>query len=103
MKRASSLALIAAALAVTPVGAQAQQQERRVVTVTHDDLDLTTEAGRDELERRIDRAARDVCGMEERVTGSRLPPSSVKRCYKQAKRQIGERFAQIMETGARGG
>lgn len=64
---ASAFTLAAACLAATPALAGDAKLHWK-------DLDLATEAGRAELDRRIDVAARTVCAPEA-VTGSRLARS----------------------------
>ena len=55
-----------AASAVVP--ATAQDEERRSVTVRYDDLNLSSESGRERLTKRVKMAVRQVCGSANRLT-----------------------------------
>jgi UrcA family protein len=58
------------------------------VMVRFADLDLSTATGQQKLERRIERAARQVCGLDEERTGSRVPSTDASACYRQALRSV---------------
>jgi len=61
------------------------------------DLDLTTAAGKAELDRRIDAAAQQVCAPEA-VTGSRIAPRSPSAsCLADAHQAIAEQVAARMD------
>lgn len=93
------LALATAALALAPVAAGAQTTEQRTTGVTHRDLDLSTETGRAELERRIDAAARQVCAIGETDLGTRIMTREKRACYREAREQLDERFARVISEG----
>ncbi|WP_054531364.1 UrcA family protein [Erythrobacter sp. SG61-1L] len=93
MKR--SIMIIAAAVG-TLVAAQPAFAE--AATVSFKDLDLSTEKGRKELDRRIDNAAKDVCGYNVDRTGSRVPSNDARKCYKEARKKIETRIATLTET-----
>ena len=57
-----ALALIASAATIAPTAGQASEPATVTSTVATADLDLTTAEGQRALERRIVRAAREVCG-----------------------------------------
>jgi UrcA family protein len=89
---ATALAVAAAA----PVHAGPTEETR--ISVQYSDLDLSSLDGRATLEKRIQNAAREACGMNKMpVTGSRLPSASVRACYKKATSQIGESVARAIE------
>lgn len=79
-------ALAAAALSLTvPAAASAQDNRGQAVSVTWDDLDVTTAAGAAELDTRIATAARRACrGM--RATGTNM--SQVGFCRDQIKQSV---------------
>ena len=80
-----TLGLLAAATIASPVMAQTPDTgAARTIAVRYSDLDMTSDNGRQELQRRIEVAARDVCGMSERPTGSFTPSSSSRSCYVRA-------------------
>lgn len=97
-----TLALGMSATALTPA-AHANNTEARTVAVTHSDLDLSTEEGREELDRRIDSAAEAACGFGETTLGTRARTREARDCYRQTKRQLERRFADVISEAQRGG
>ena len=89
-------ALTGALLAAQPVIAASAE-------VRHDDLDLTTKEGREELDRRVDKAAEEACDANESTVGSRIRSRETRECIKQAKRQIEQGLAKITEQDKAGG
>lgn len=65
--------------------------------VSYADLDLATPAGQAQLDRRIDKAAREMCGITDIRTGTLLQSTSSKECYQatkaSARKQVAERIA----------
>jgi len=59
-------------------------------------IDLATPEGQRVLERRIRKAARDVCGIGDVTTGSRLRDPEANACYAQALRDARARVADIV-------
>jgi UrcA family protein len=98
-----TFALAVAAATVVAVPAAAEVADKNVAAVQYRDLDLATDAGREELERRLDKAARDVCGMSDVVTGSRIRSREARQCYAQARSQMTEQFALLVERQGSGG
>ena len=91
----TSLVLIAAtALALPVVPAMAQNAS---VSVPYADLDLSSPEGSATLDKRIDAAARKVCGIGELRTGTRLNPSAARKCVANVDRQVRAQIA-AMET-----
>ena len=83
-------ALGAAAVFATPAAAQG------AVSVKYDDLDLSTRAGQQKLDRRIDSAAREACGMDRVQTGRFTPSTAQRECYQKTKASVGEQVAQMI-------
>ena len=102
LSSAGALALAASGLAFAP-SVSAQQAETRTTGVTHTDLDLSTDEGVEELDRRIDSAAKEVCGFDEVEVGTRARSRDARQCYRDAKRQLDRQFAQIVNDARRGG
>ena len=71
--------------------------------VTYDDLDLSTEAGRKELDQRIKIAARKSCGIGRHSTGSRAISREQRRCVSSATRQAKSAMAPVIEEQRLGG
>jgi len=101
-----TLAITAAAigLAVTASPALAGgDTETNTMDVSLAGLDLDTPEGQETLDRRIDRAAREVCGYGRQRTGTRLPSRAASECYKKAKASARQQVAAIIENRRRGG
>lgn len=96
-----ALALAAAGMAFTPMAHATEEQH--TAGVTHADLDLTTDAGKEELERRIDNAAKQICGIGEAQVGTLIRTREQRTCYRQAKREFDRHYAQIIEDAQNGG
>lgn len=80
-----TLGLLAAATIASPALAEAKDTgAERTIAVRYSDLDTNSSNGLQELQRRIEVAARDVCGMSERPTGSFTPSTSSRACYVRA-------------------
>jgi UrcA family protein len=95
MFKAISLTLATAALTLAGP-ATAQQRDTRTTGVTYQDLDLATPDGQAELNRRIEYAARQVCGMGERTVGSNIVSRETRTCFRDAKRQLDQHFAGVI-------
>lgn len=82
-------ALAAATLPALPVAAAGQQGR---ASVSYDDLDLSSEAGRAELGNRFEKAAREMCG----VTDPDDMHGKERYCYERTNKQLKVRVAQII-------
>ena len=85
----TALVLAVASLAVPAAAGEASKGR---ASVSYSDLDLDTEAGRVELGKRFEQAARDMCG----VTND-APRGSARYCYERASKQLAQRAADIVE------
>ena len=94
MKYAAILAATLGAATVFAASAAAGTS----VAVKYSDLDLSTRAGQQKLERRIDSAAREACGMDEVRTGRLTASTAQRQCYAQTKASV---HNQVAETIAR--
>lgn len=90
------------ALALTATLPAAAAVETR--HVRYDDLNLTTAAGMERLERRIAGAARDVCTDDStrRIIGL-AETAQIRACMKQAKAKAAQQVAAVTTSQARGG
>lgn len=95
------LALAAAAVIAAP--AHAATSESKSVEVRYSDLNLASEEGQNVLEQRLDRAAREVCRMDEQTTGTRIPSRDASACYSQARADLSRQFADVVRDSRRGG
>jgi UrcA family protein len=99
--RMQSLALaLAAAVAAAPVAAT---DEAPTIGVRYGDLDLTSAAGQRQLDIRLERAAREVCGLDEKVVGSHLRSKHSRECYREARRELDQQYAQLVSRKTAGG
>ncbi|WP_052768899.1 UrcA family protein [Aurantiacibacter marinus] len=87
--------LAVSGLTFTSAVAAAEVQER-AASVTYTDLDLSTEEGVAELEDRIDRAARQVCELDDRQVGSRIRDRNARECYEEAKSNFEQRLSGVI-------
>ena len=99
-KTTLALAVAGATLIAAPVMAE---EQRRTVGVDYGDLDLSTAEGAAELDRRIDRAAREACGLDERPTGSNMSSRSSRECYREARTRLDAHFARLTSERNLGG
>ena len=92
----TAAAAIATALSAVPAAADN-------IGVQWRDLNLETVEGQRTLDRRIDSAARKVCGMDEALTGTRFVPHEVKQCFSEAKASAESQVAAIRNETRLGG
>lgn len=100
-KKSIPLALAATALLASP--AFAANSQSKTTQVSYSDLDLSTQAGQQELDKRLERAARSVCDLDQSTVGTRIPSRAGKKCYKAARKQLDRQFAQLVKDSAHGG
>lgn len=92
-----------ATLAAIGLAASAVSAQAGGVKVTFDDLDLSTPQGQKTLDRRIDKAARAICGLDQVRLGSRIRDKEATECFKDAKAKSRAQVASVIEREARGG
>ncbi len=103
---AAILAVAAAAVgtaAVLAAPAAATEAVGERIAVTYSDLDLATKTGQQTLDRRIDRAARNVCHMDDLRTGRATPPSRERRCYTETMHSVHDQVAELIARRDRRG
>ena len=89
------------ALALAATLPAAAAAETRVVR--YDDLKLTTPAGLERLERRINNAAREVCDASTDYRESLILLADAKKCIAEAKARAMAQVARLDTRAARGG
>ena len=87
-----ALAFAAAVLAVPALAAD----EAPSVGVRYGDLDLASASGQRQLDLRLERAVREVCGMNEKATGSHLRSQNSRECYREARRDLDRQYAELV-------
>jgi len=88
-----SLAMVAAA---TPAHAESMQ-------IKYSDLNLASAEGRAALEGRIDRAAKKICGLSPRTTGTRIKSRSAQLCFNETKKAAAAQMAVVVDQNRLGG
>ena len=89
MKRTTlALAALGALFAAQPAFAES-------VTISYKDLDLSTAAGQEKLDQRIDAAAKKVCGFNDLTTGTRIPTREARECIADARQKLEQRLATL--------
>ena len=101
-KYSQALVIFAAALALASA-VSAATPDQQTIGVSYRGLDLRTDAGQTALEQRVDRAARQVCGMDEILSGTRIRSHEARACYDLARRQLNEQFAVLVRDAQLGG
>ena len=91
------------ALGFVATAAPAVAQDGVDITVTHDDLDLGTAKGHKELDRRIEKAARQVCGLDRQRTGTRIRDDKATECLTYARNSTREYVAAAIASAGKGG
>ncbi len=91
---AMSIAALAAPASAAPAG--------QAIRVEYSDLNLTTAEGQATLDRRLDDAARQVCGIGAMQTGTRMESRDARRCYREAKTSLAQQFANLVQAPAKG-
>ena len=92
-----------ATIAAIGIALSAGTAHAKSVRVTYDDLNLESVAGQKTLSRRIDKAAREVCGYSYQRIGSLSQQQDARACFKKARAGANEQFATIVESQALGG
>ncbi len=101
MKRAFiAFAAIGSTLALAGTAAPALAEE---MVVQYSDLNLGSADGQKVLKMRIDNAARNVCGLDQGNTGTRLRSSEAMKCYREAKAKASAQFAVLVDAERQGG
>jgi UrcA family protein len=81
---------LAAAMIIVPASAFAS-----TVEVKYDDLDLSTPQGVAQLDKRVQRAAKQVCTNRQAVTGSIRAGAVDQKCYKEALAKLQSQLADL--------
>ena len=89
--------ILAAALAIAAASPAVAATEGSSTAVRYTDLDLSSSAGQEQLDRRIDVAARAACGMDTVRIDTRVPSQSARRCYDEARANVSRQVAELIE------
>lgn len=97
--------LTAAALSVAILASPVTAAEGSVpnTTIEFKDLNLTTSEGQEALDRRIDKAARAICQVDDTKTGTRVRSRDRVACVKAAKKSVKKQVAALIERDGLGG
>ena len=104
-KNMKTLALATATLglALTATPALAGSDDFHSQKVSFAGLDLSTVEGQRMFEQRVDRAARKVCGLDERRIGTLIRSNEAQDCVVKARAAARNQMASIIEDQRRGG
>ena len=83
---------LAAAMMIVPAAAFAGTSS---IELKYGDLDLSTPQGMAQLDKRVDRAARQVCTNRQITTGSIRQSTVDQKCYKEALAKLQDQLAAI--------
>ena len=99
------VSVIAAGFAAGPVmaGTPGAQPAKDAMVVEYADLNLASKQGQKALKARIDKAASQFCGMDEKITGSRIRKDMDMNCYHDARAAANEQLASLIEDKRLGG
>jgi UrcA family protein len=82
---------LAAAMMIVPASAFAST----TVELKYDDLDLSTPQGMAQLDKRVERAAKQVCTSHQITTGSIRTGTVDQKCYKEALAKLQDQLAAL--------
>lgn len=89
------------ALTATPVLASANDVPK--ASIEFRDLNLDTPEGQAALDQRIEAVAREICGLDSVLTGTRIRSNSSRDCYKTALKSAKAQVAARIKEDRRGG
>lgn len=89
--------------AAAVLGAAATPAFAESLSIPYQDLNLATAEGQKALDRRIDDAVREFCGVGEQITGSLISSRKARQCYAETRAQAQKQFAAIVDEQRLGG
>lgn len=89
--------------AAAVLGAVATPAFAESLSIPYQDLNLATAEGQKALDRRIDDAVREFCGMDRTATGTRISSREARQCYAETRAQAQKQFAAIVDEQRLGG
>lgn len=96
--------LTAAALGLVFAAAPAiANDDKNTMTVSTKGIDLGTPEGQAMLERRVDKAARQICQLDGSATGTRLVRRGARDCYNKARASAKQQMVAAIAKKKRGG
>ena len=98
-----AVAAAGSALAMMGAAAPALAKSNGDMVIKYSDLNLNSPSGQKSLERRIDKAAREFCGVDREETGTRIRANQDTQCYRQAKSLATEQMAKLLDGTRLGG
>lgn len=101
IKHTATMAALGIALIASP--ALAGEEGGQSMSIQYRDLNLSTPEGQAKLDQRIDVAARQVCGVSQPATGSRIKSRSQQACYEEARKSVKQQVAAMVAQNQRGG
>ena len=71
--------------------------------IKYSDLNLASVEGQKALEGRIERAAKEACGLNAQKTGTRITSRSARKCFNEVKKSASAQMAVIVDEQRLGG
>ncbi|MEO0462554.1 MAG: UrcA family protein [Pseudomonadota bacterium] len=99
----AAMAIAAIALPTTAIAGEPIIVDAPTTKVSTAGLDLNTMEGRKMLDGRIDRAAREICGYNIALTGSRFRMAESRKCVAKAKASTKQQVAALVADKRLGG
>lgn len=99
----TAFASAALSLVLVAAPAAAGSSDNQEFTIEYRDLNLASPEGQETLDRRINAAARKVCGVGAERTGTRLVARKSKECVEQVRASAQEQIATLVEDERLGG
>ncbi len=97
MFKTTQTAMLAAAALCTVGLFSAPAAFAKSIEVHYKDLDLGTTEGQNMLQKRIDKAARNVCRVSRPTTGTHIDSNVDIQCYRQARLNVREQVASAID------
>ena len=91
-----AIASIGALFATAPAYAEDLQ-------IKYNDLNLASAEGQKVLASRIDRAAKEACGLSAQTTGTRVVSRSARKCFNEVKKSASAQMAVLVDEQRLGG
>ena len=102
-RTALAAAIVSLTATAMPAAAKDDGGQVRTATVRYADLDLSTDKGIDTFRARYSAAAREVCGMDRRETGTSMATREARECYVQKRAEMEREVAVMVRTHQRQG
>lgn len=101
-KTAIAAAVLSTTLTALPAAAEDRDENLKTAKVHYADLDLSTEKGRETFRSRYNAAAREICGINVRETGTNMADRHARACYAEKRAEMERTVATIIREQRQG-